>query len=151
LSGVVIDQVGAAGADEDKMAAGPIAASAPTHRLVNRTENDPGALAVRARAPGEVVKRQPGRTLRRDLGKITLYRAGPRAEFTARYPNAGPPLTRRLKSELITDVWDDLLRVAASVKGGHAAAALVVGKPLTERRLWVVFGSRRYLDTRRRL
>ena len=25
-------------------------------------------------------------------------------------------------------MWDDLLRVAASVKGGHATAALVVGK-----------------------
>jgi hypothetical protein len=29
----------------------------------------------------------------RDLGKITLYRTGPRAEFTARYPSAGHLLT----------------------------------------------------------
>ncbi len=29
----------------------------------------------------------------RDLGKITLYRTGPRASFTSRYPHAGPLLT----------------------------------------------------------
>jgi len=29
----------------------------------------------------------------RDLGKITLYRTGPRAGFLARYPSAGPLLT----------------------------------------------------------
>ena len=64
----------------------------------------------------------------RDLAHITLCRPGPRAEYAARYPHAGPLLTRRLQSELITGCWDDLLRVAASVHGGHAAAALVVGK-----------------------
>jgi len=37
-------------------------------------------------------------------------------------------LTRRLNTELIAATWDDLLRVAASVKYGHATAALVVGK-----------------------
>ncbi len=57
----------------------------------------------------------------RDLGKITLYRTG-------------PLLTRRLHAELITAMWDDLLRVAASVKGGHATAALVVGKLCSARR-----------------
>ncbi len=70
----------------------------------------------------------------RDLGKITLYRTGPRAEFAARYPSAGKLLTRRLNEALITDMWDDLLRVAASVKGGHATAALVVGKLCSSRR-----------------
>jgi len=64
----------------------------------------------------------------RDLGKITLHRTGPRADFAARYPSAGHLLTRRLNGEMITGMWDDLLRVAASVKGGHASAALVVGK-----------------------
>jgi len=29
----------------------------------------------------------------RDLGKITLYRTGPRAEFASRYPSAGKLLT----------------------------------------------------------
>jgi len=70
----------------------------------------------------------------RDLGKITLYRTGPRAEFTDRYPSAGHLLTRRLNEDLITGMWDDLLRVAASVKGGHATAALVVGKLCSSRR-----------------
>ncbi len=58
----------------------------------------------------------------RDLGKITLYRTGPRADFLDRYPRTGPLLTRRLNLDLITDMWDDLLRVAASVQGGHATA-----------------------------
>jgi hypothetical protein len=40
-------------------------------------------------------------------------------------------------------MWDDLLRVAASVKGGHAIAALVVGKLCSSRRqrnaLWTLW------------
>jgi hypothetical protein len=35
--------------------------------------------------------------------------------------------------------WDDLLRIAASVHGGHATAALVVGKLCSSKRqraLW---------------
>nr|WP_245673269.1 Tn3 family transposase [Nocardia lijiangensis] len=32
----------------------------------------------------------------RDLGKITLYRPGPRSDVEARFPHAGPLLTRRL-------------------------------------------------------
>jgi TnpA family transposase len=70
----------------------------------------------------------------RDLGKITLYRTGPRADFLDRYPRTGPLLTRRLNLDLITDMWDDLLRVAASVQGGHATAALVVGKLCSSKR-----------------
>jgi len=70
----------------------------------------------------------------RDLGKITLYRTGPRAGFTARYPASGHLLTRRLNEDLVTGMWDDLLRVAASVKGGHASGALVVGKLCSSRR-----------------
>lgn len=64
----------------------------------------------------------------RDLSKITLARPGPQADYTQRYPHAGPLLTRRLQTERITNCWDDLLRVAASVHGGHATAAMVVGK-----------------------
>ena len=63
-----------------------------------------------------------------------MYRTGPRAGFLTRYPSAGPLLTRRLNSDLIAATWDDLLRVAASVKGGHAAAALVVGKLCSAKR-----------------
>jgi TnpA family transposase len=70
----------------------------------------------------------------RDLGKITLYRTGGKADFEDRYPLVGPLLTRRLNIELITGMWDDLLRVAASVKGGHATAALVVGKLCSSKR-----------------
>jgi TnpA family transposase len=70
----------------------------------------------------------------RDLGKITLYRTGPRRDFLARYPRGGPLLTRRLNTNLITSMWDDLLRVAASVAGGHATAALVVGKLCSSKR-----------------
>ncbi|PZS26376.1 MAG: Tn3 family transposase, partial [Pseudonocardiales bacterium] len=70
----------------------------------------------------------------RDLGKITLYRTGQKADFVSRYPHAGPLLTRRLNTELITATWDDLLRVAASVKYGHATAALVVGKLCSSKR-----------------
>ena len=53
---------------------------------------------------------------------------GPRADYISRYPHAGPLLTRRLQAGPIIACWDDLLRVAASVHGGHATAALVVGK-----------------------
>jgi hypothetical protein len=70
----------------------------------------------------------------RDLGKITLYRTGPRGDFTGRYPASGHLLTRRLNEDLITGMWDDVLRVAASVKGGHASGALVVGKLCSSRR-----------------
>jgi TnpA family transposase len=64
----------------------------------------------------------------RDLAHITLCRPGPRADYVARYPHAGQLLTRRLQDDLITGCWDDLLRVAASVHGGHATAVMVVGK-----------------------
>ena len=70
----------------------------------------------------------------RDLGRITLYRTGPRADFTGRYPASGHLLTCRLNEDLITGMWDDVLRVAASVKGGHASGALVVGKLCSSRR-----------------
>ena len=70
----------------------------------------------------------------RDLGRITLYRTGPRSDFAARYPASGHLLARRLNEELVTGMWDDLLRVAASVKGGHAIGALVVGKLCPSRR-----------------
>jgi len=64
----------------------------------------------------------------RDLGKITLYRTGPNAEFVRTYSNAGSLLTRRLDTELIAEHRDDLLRLAGSLKFGHATASLIVGK-----------------------
>ncbi len=64
----------------------------------------------------------------RDLGKITLYRARPRAEVCAQFPVAGPLLTRRINMELITENWDEMLRLAASLKYGHVTASLIVAK-----------------------
>ncbi len=37
----------------------------------------------------------------RDLGKITLCRPGPRADYVDRYSYAGPLLTRRLQTDRI--------------------------------------------------
>jgi TnpA family transposase len=59
---------------------------------------------------------------------------GPKADFEDRCPRVGPLLTRRLNTELITGMWDDLLRVAASVEGGHATAATVVGRLCSSKR-----------------
>jgi len=64
----------------------------------------------------------------RDLGRITLYRPGPRADAEARFPRTGPLMTRKLNMELIAEHWDDLLRLAGSLKFGHATASLLVGK-----------------------
>jgi TnpA family transposase len=64
----------------------------------------------------------------RDLGKITLNRMGSRAQVEADYPNTGPLLTRKLNTDLIAEHYDDLLRVAGSLKFGHATASLLVGK-----------------------
>ena len=64
----------------------------------------------------------------RDLGRITLYRPGPRAEAETRFPHAGPLLTRRCNLDLIAEHYDDLLRLAGSLKFGHATASLLVGK-----------------------
>jgi len=64
----------------------------------------------------------------RDLGKITLYRTGSRAETTAAYPVAGTLLTRRLNTALIAEHWDEMLRLAASLKYGHVTASLIVAK-----------------------
>nr|WP_255026473.1 transposase [Rhodococcus sp. GA1] len=64
----------------------------------------------------------------RDLGKITLYRTGPKSQAEAKSPLAGPLLTRRANLELIAAHWDDLLRLSGSLKFGHATASLLVGK-----------------------
>ncbi|MEV0106750.1 Tn3 family transposase [Nocardia sp. NPDC050799] len=64
----------------------------------------------------------------RDLGRITLYRPGPRGEADSRFPYAGPLMTRKANLELIAEHWDDLLRLAGSLKFGHATASLLVGK-----------------------
>ncbi|GAA5100173.1 hypothetical protein GCM10023319_63850 [Nocardia iowensis] len=40
----------------------------------------------------------------------------------------GPLLTRKLNLDLIAEHYDDLLRLAGSLKFGHATASLLVGK-----------------------
>ena len=62
------------------------------------------------------------------LGRITLYRAAPRAQVESAFPHAGPLLTRRCNLDLIAEHYDDLLRLAGSLKFGHATASLLVGK-----------------------
>jgi len=64
----------------------------------------------------------------RDLGKITLGRCARRSETTAAFPRVGPLLTRRINTALITEQWDEMLRLAASLKYGHVTASLIVGK-----------------------
>ena len=71
----------------------------------------------------------------RDLGKITLYRARGRAEVCAQFPVAGPLLTRRINFQLIAENWDEMLRLAASLKYGHVTASLIVAKPDYRRKI----------------
>ena len=63
----------------------------------------------------------------RDLASLQLYRLGP-AHGLAAFPHAGPLLTRPIQTELITSQWDELLRLAGSLKFGHATASLLIGK-----------------------
>ncbi|MDQ1014327.1 TnpA family transposase [Streptomyces afghaniensis] len=64
----------------------------------------------------------------RDLGKITLYRMGTKADYEERFPKAGPLLAKKANLDLVAAHWDDLLRLAGSLKYGHATASLIVGK-----------------------
>jgi TnpA family transposase len=64
----------------------------------------------------------------RDLGKITLYQTGPKSEAESAFPLTGPLLTRKLNTDVIAEHWDDLLRLAGSLKFGPATASLLVGK-----------------------
>ncbi|MFV0306681.1 MAG: Tn3 family transposase [Desertimonas sp.] len=71
----------------------------------------------------------------RDLGNITLCRTNSRQQALERWPTAGPLLTKRANLDLINQQWDELLRVAASVKHGHVTASTVVGKLCSTHRL----------------
>ncbi|MGW5691186.1 Tn3 family transposase [Streptomyces asiaticus] len=62
----------------------------------------------------------------RDLGKITLYRMDPQRDVGNLWPVAGPLLTQKINMGLIEENWDDLLRLAGSIKSGHATASLIV-------------------------
>jgi Domain of unknown function (DUF4158)/Tn3 transposase DDE domain len=64
----------------------------------------------------------------RDLGKITLYRMGAKADYEEGFPTAGPLLTKKANLDLVADHWDDLLRLAGSLKYGPATASLIVAQ-----------------------
>lgn len=60
----------------------------------------------------------------RDLADQTLYRF----DKTTKYQYLEPLLTGKIKRELVLKNWDDLLRLAASLKTGWATASLLIGK-----------------------
>ena len=60
----------------------------------------------------------------RDLGDQTLYRVDPEADFGA----VNQLLTGRFHPEWFLDQWDDMLRLAGSLKMGWVTASLLIGK-----------------------
>ena len=63
----------------------------------------------------------------RDLPSGRLYRFGP-AKNLAAWPHAGRLLTQPIQTGLIASSWDELLRLAGSLKFGHATASLLLGR-----------------------
>jgi len=63
----------------------------------------------------------------RDLPSRRLYRLGPAKDLAA-YPHASPLLRQRINTDLILGQWDELLRLGASLKFGHATASLLLAK-----------------------
>src|SRR3954452_23906339 len=66
----------------------------------------------------------------RDLGDQRLYRPG----RDRAYPNLGPRLKGRVRRDLILHRWDDLLRVAGSLKRGWVTASLLISRLQSYRR-----------------
>jgi TnpA family transposase len=66
----------------------------------------------------------------RDLGDQQLYRL----DRDRAYPNLGPRLKGCVRRELIERRWDDLLRVAGSLKRGWVTASLLIGRLQSYRR-----------------
>jgi TnpA family transposase len=60
----------------------------------------------------------------RDLGDQRLYRL----DHANAYPNLDHRLTGKINRGLIVERWDDLLRVAGSLKLGWVTASLLIGK-----------------------
>lgn len=60
----------------------------------------------------------------RDLGAQRLYRLGP----VDAYPHFGPFIKGSINRQLIIERWDDLLRVAASLKLGRVTSSLFVSR-----------------------
>jgi TnpA family transposase len=64
----------------------------------------------------------------RDIGRLKLHRLGPTSTWRTQYPHAGPLLGQPIQTQLITDHWNDLLRLVASMKFGHTTASLLIAK-----------------------
>jgi TnpA family transposase len=60
----------------------------------------------------------------RDLGDQRLFRM----ERQNRHPRLGPRLKGRINRDRILNNWDDLLRVAGSLKRGWVSSSLLIGK-----------------------
>jgi TnpA family transposase len=60
----------------------------------------------------------------RDLGDQRLYRF----DSGTTYRHLGPLLKGKVRERRILEHWDDLLRVAGSLKRGHVTASLLIGK-----------------------
>ena len=64
------------------------------------------------------------------IARITrqrLWRPNPKNHYHP-WPTAGPLLTDPVNTDLIERHWDDLLRIAWSIKTGHVSAALLVAR-----------------------
>ena len=66
----------------------------------------------------------------RDLGDQRLYRV----DRSRTYPNLEPRLKGRIRRDLILRHWDDLLRVAGSLKRGWVTASLLISRLQSYRR-----------------
>jgi len=64
----------------------------------------------------------------RDIGRLQLYRLGAGSSWRSRYPHAGPLPTQPIQTQLITEHWNDLLRLVVSMKFGHTTASLLIAK-----------------------
>lgn len=62
----------------------------------------------------------------RDLTDLRLHRFNPSRTVTARWPHAGPLLTQPIQTDLIVEHWDELLRLAGTMKFGHNPASLLI-------------------------
>jgi TnpA family transposase len=63
----------------------------------------------------------------RDLAHQRLYRPGPASDYQA-FAYAGPLLGHRLNRDRILTRWEDLLRVAGSLKRGTVSASLLISR-----------------------
>jgi TnpA family transposase len=64
---------------------------------------------------------------------VSCFRCYSQPEYS-RWPRAGRLLTQPIQRQLIVEHWDDLLRLAGSLKFGHATASLVLRRLHAARR-----------------